>query len=211
MGTRGAWGFVHEGREYLTYNHFDSYPDGLGGDLLRWAAGVTSWDSVRNDVTLLRLVDSQDTPTPDELTSYAASLDSRVSSGDDWYALLRGNQGDPAATLAAGVMIEGNTFPVDSLFCEWAYVFDLDAGTFEVYQGFQTSLPTEGRWAGRPTTEEDAEAYEAHVAWCAENDRDPWIPRTSEYKAVQRVGVWPLDALPSMDDLLAVAAEEAEV
>lgn len=34
MGTRGTWGFVADGDEKLTYNHFDSYPDGLGVDVL---------------------------------------------------------------------------------------------------------------------------------------------------------------------------------
>lgn len=29
-------------------------------------------------------------------------------------------------------------FVKDSLFCEWAYVIDLDAGTFEVFKGFNT-------------------------------------------------------------------------
>jgi hypothetical protein len=75
MGTRGTWGFVLDDREKLTYNHFDSYPDGLGADLLNW---------------------------------------------------LR-----------------------DSLFCEWAYVIDLDNQRFEVYRGFQTAPHEDGRFATR--------------------------------------------------------------
>jgi hypothetical protein len=34
MGTRGTWGFVLDGEEKLTYNHFDSYPDCLGVEVL---------------------------------------------------------------------------------------------------------------------------------------------------------------------------------
>jgi hypothetical protein len=32
-------------------------------------------------------------------------------------------------------------FAADSLFCEWAYVLDLDKGTFEVYEGFNKDKP----------------------------------------------------------------------
>jgi hypothetical protein len=30
MGTLGLFGFVYKGKYYLAYNHFDSYPSGLG-------------------------------------------------------------------------------------------------------------------------------------------------------------------------------------
>ena len=40
-------------------------------------------------------------------------------------------------------------FAADSLFCEWAYVLDLDQGTFEVYEGFnQSPLGIKDRFAG---------------------------------------------------------------
>ena len=34
MGTRGAFGFLVDGETKVTYNHWDSYPSGLGQDLV---------------------------------------------------------------------------------------------------------------------------------------------------------------------------------
>lgn len=34
MGTRGAYGFYKDGQNKLTYNHFDSYPEGLGNTVV---------------------------------------------------------------------------------------------------------------------------------------------------------------------------------
>jgi hypothetical protein len=87
--------------------------------------------------------------------------------------------------LECGYAEHDGDWPLDSLFCEWGYLFDLDAETFEVYKGFQTSYPTKGRWIGRaraPRFEYD----------------------TSEYKAVQRVAVWKLSDLPSTEEVLAL-------
>lgn len=34
MGTSGLFGFVYNGKYYVVYNHYDSYPDGLGQDII---------------------------------------------------------------------------------------------------------------------------------------------------------------------------------
>ena len=42
MGTRGLLGHIIRGRKRATYNHFDSYPSGLGVDLVAFIAELTA-------------------------------------------------------------------------------------------------------------------------------------------------------------------------
>ena len=42
-------------------------------------------------------------------------------------------------------------FAIDSLFCEWAWIIDLDVHTFEAYKGFnKTPVPVGQRFANLP-------------------------------------------------------------
>jgi len=36
MATRGAFGLTHKGQTKMIYNHYDSYPDGLGREFVDW-------------------------------------------------------------------------------------------------------------------------------------------------------------------------------
>jgi hypothetical protein len=206
MGTRGFVGVVVDGNEKLNYQQYDSYPDGVG---VRVLAGLKRMlehpDALLAKARALTVVPDDTKPTPEQVKALTEFTDLGVSeqSTDDWYCLLRGTQGDLELTLAAGFVEDNSGFPLDSLFCEWGYLADLDAQTFEVYQGFQSTVPENGRWAGRPTVEEDKEAHAAHVVWCLDNGRDPWMPKESEYKAVERVACWPLDDLPDEAAFLA--------
>jgi hypothetical protein len=192
MGTRGVIGFVVDGQEKLTYNHFDSYPSGVGYEVLNWLRTLSGskLDEVWDKAKALTLVNADDKPTPGQIEALKTYADQGVSTNqlDDWYVLLRQAQGSLGAFLDAGYAPDSHEFPLDSLFCEWAYVIDFDQIVFEVYKGFQKVQPTEGRW-------KDAERLPNHRG-----------DGPSDYWPVQRVGVWSLERLPDDAEFLALDA-----
>jgi hypothetical protein len=184
MGTRGTWGFVADGDEKLTYNHFDSYPDGLGVDVLdalREKIADAGIGGVREAASALVVVKEDTPPTPEQQEALRRFADQGVSTGslDEWYVLLRNTQGDFKLTLESGVILDGNDFASDSLFCEWGYVVDLDNNVFEVYQGFNHGPDVIGRFASR------------------DGGRGDYLPITL-------VASFPLDDLPNSSDFTKV-------
>ena len=192
MGTRGIIGLVNNDIEKITYNHFDSYPDALGMDVLKWARETDAkdgWDEVREKATALRLVDEQEHLTAEEAIEHALHTDTSVggpstSQTPDWYQALRHLQGNLQGYLDAGVMIDSGTFPLDSLFCEWGYLINLDDSTFEVYQGFQTSPPLAGRWATPERVAEEQKMYDEQQAAHPSDGGDVALPRHRSARGV---------------------------
>jgi hypothetical protein len=157
MGTRGAYGFKADGKYFVTYNHFDSYPSGLGVEILKFLAHVketNGWEDLKNKVNGLKLVKESMTPTSDEIEKYKNVADVKVANQSltDWYCLLRNFQfGDILWAIETGEvahMIDNFEFLKDSLFCEYAYIIDLDNMLLSYYEGSQkepsvTNLPVE--------------------------------------------------------------------
>lgn len=150
MGTRGAYGFRLDRTDKVTYNHFDSYPEGLGLDLLR-ELSACDHSQLAEIARQILLVREDSTPTPEQIAQLSKWADVGVSrqSLDDWYCLLRDAQGklSPWISREVPVMIDSHEFLGDSLFCEWAYIINLDDGTFEVYRGFNKVPTAAGRYA----------------------------------------------------------------
>jgi len=168
MGTRGFVGFNAEGRETITYNHWDSYPEGLGVAVLHFLRTMDAEDEIRYRDAAIRIkhVSNDVPPTRDEIVELIKYSNLSVSEQDasDWYCLLRETHGKPRQILGCGYAEHAPEFPLDSLFCEWGYLIDFDARKLEVYQGFQTRPPTSGRWAGQtrpPRYEGDSGGYHA--------------------------------------------------
>jgi len=150
MATSGAWGFIRNGVEKITYNHSDSYPSGLGVTIMEFVA-ETPIERMIEVADEIILVSNEKRPTPEQIEKCRKWLDEGVSERrpEDWYCLLRGSQGEPKAHLEDGLryMIDNHTFLESSLFCEWAYLINLDTKRLEVYKGYNKSPDAPGRYA----------------------------------------------------------------
>lgn len=175
MGTRGFAGFVVNGEVRASYNHFDSYPTGLGRSVAKAAAEWTRearLSEVRVKAENMRLL-AEDVKVPDP----EAAGD--MSDMNEAFHVYRGQQGDLDAMLWSGVMVTmHSTWPADSLFCEWGWLVNLDTCELEVYAGFQmANVPGLGRFA--------------HL-------RDPDPDSDSEYGPVRHIGTFSLATLATL-------------
>lgn len=191
MGTRGFLGFVIDGTEKITYKHSDAYPSGLGADVLSWLRKA-HLGAARRMAGELRVVDRDSQPTAEDIERLMGYARSHVSTGqlDEWYVLLRGTQGNPAAILDAGVIEDAGEFPMDSVMAEYGYLVDFDAEVFEVYRGFQREPHDKGRFA----------------------DREPFHnPHASQqWHPCALVASFPLADLPTEDEFFAAIDGEEE-
>ena len=143
MGTRGIFGVRINGKDKITYNHFDSDPNWLGKCVVSDIRDVIlpELDKYKQLAEAVELVSQSKHATKAEIEKYNITTkpDLGVSeqSEDDWYCILRELQGCIAGSLQAGVMIDSHKFVKDSLFCEYGYMINFDENTFEVYEGFQ--------------------------------------------------------------------------
>lgn len=165
MSTRGAFGFRIDGVDKITYNHCDSYPDGLGSDVVRWVRKACAPDRIEQTMTEVAGIEmapsGQALATPEHIRRTGRRyINMGVGGGDGigqdsitYYRLLREAQPSHgiAGVVDAGVMIEGAEFMTDSVFCEYAYIVNFDELTVEFYKGFQSKPHSNGRYASLPS------------------------------------------------------------
>lgn len=104
------------------------------------------------------LVDRESTPSPELIKNYKKYTDLCVSEQrhEDWYCLLRKTQGNLFPyNNDLEHMIDSQDFLSDSLFCEWAYIINLDTDTLEAYKGFNKNRSAKGRYARRSVDSND--------------------------------------------------------
>lgn len=115
MSTRGAIGIRFGETDKIAYNHFDSYPEGLGNSFIEWLNGK-SVDELKEVFDNIRLIE--------EHKSYGWN-------GDGFNNEFQ----------------NASDFMFDSLFCEYAYVVNLDTNKLEFYVGFNNNPNANGRYA----------------------------------------------------------------
>ena len=134
MGSRGYITFIADGQRKNAYNHDDSGPAHLGLTVLDWLRDSDP-AQVTADIKKLQLVTEGDPPTEDQLRRLQewSGTERTGSPEEQWYRLLRGAQGDPAAILAVGYSVDDGTGGDDyALGTQWTYTIDADSGTLAV-------------------------------------------------------------------------------
>jgi hypothetical protein len=190
MGTRGVIGVRLEGKDKIAYNHFDSYPSGVGKDIVK-EIKTLGRENLLDGARCLRAIDEDEKPTPQEIARLAPFTDTTVAgcSTTDWYCLLRDCQGSLLKMMQAGLYVAADKFMADSLFCEWGYIVNLDENTFEVYKGFQKKKHRKGRYASMKRGKG---------------------PGANEYYPVALVKAFPLDNIPENWEEIVDPPEEDE-
>lgn len=148
MSTRGCIGFRIDEVDKVTYNHCDSYPGGLGESVLMFIA-TTPIKELKTIAEKIQLVeerdkDGHDVPVdPEHLKRFNKYADPSVGESMDnttvhtYYQLLRDAQGELNAYKEdLDIMIDGKEFLYEGLFCEYAYIINIDTGVLEFYSGF---------------------------------------------------------------------------
>ena len=137
MGTRGLFGFYYNGKLYLSYNHNDSYMDGLGEKLLneiRKAIKNGTFNRWPERIKQLKMVQgfrASIKPTQEDINNLRqyTNRNINVQSDIDRYSLLRGCQESLTSILESGYILTSDT-PRDT---EYKYILNFDTNEFEVY------------------------------------------------------------------------------
>lgn len=157
MGTRGLTCVV-KGKEFkvANYNQWDSYPSGQGVTALNFLSTKLNLALFNEKVSKVKVL--SDEARQDMMVECGAKRGSEwitMDVSDNFkknFPYLHRDCGaeilEFVQNLPEGLALTSQlSFAADSLFCEWAYLIDLDKNTFEVYQGFnKDSLTSDDRF-----------------------------------------------------------------
>lgn len=195
MGTRNLTAVYIDGEYKIAqYGQWDGYPEGQGMTALNFSRTIKeSADraAFAEKVRKCRFI------TKEEIEERNAKIRSgKIKNWTIvWPELSRDTCADILKMVAQsddGLVLQNDLdFAADSLFCEWAWVLDLDAGTFEGYEGFNQA---------NPLTEEDRFFFL--------NDKAEKDHRDKQYHPVKLAAKWSLDNLPTDEDFIAAFKED---
>lgn len=144
MGTRSLIAVYLDGQYRVAqYSQWDGYPSGQG-EVIRQFFAQPDFDMqrFRDRVAQCRFLTD-----PDEIKEIEAKAQARNGLKEAGYPELSRDTGADILQMiylsASPLALHDSiTFVGDSLFCEWAYVIDLDKEVLEVYDGFHNEPTT---------------------------------------------------------------------
>lgn len=183
MGTRHLIAVQLDGEyKVAQYGQFDGYLEGQGKEVLNFLREMNrpKFESALRKCSFMTEQDfdkfKEDTQTKHQQNpSYYWITEYSHLSRDIAAGILKMVQESEGLKLRDSI-----SFAADSLFCEYAYVIDLDKNTFEIFEGFnKTPLSEDERF-------KDAVSDDA----------------SDEYYPVRKVAEYSLDELPSDEDFM---------
>lgn len=154
MGTRHLIAVAIDGEyKVAQYGQWDGYFEGQGVDVLNFLKNV-DYNEFKNQVRNLTWI------TPEDIET--------INDNNNWYKDFPWLSRDAGADILNYVVKNnGNIklknsigFAGDSLFCEYAYVIDLDKDTFEIYAGFnEQPTPVDSRFPSGAAWLEKTDGY----------------------------------------------------
>ena len=122
MSTRGLMGIRKKGETKAQYNHYDSYISGLGKNIIETINNIPKKDRLK------KLNDTFDNIV-------------LVKETDENYKALHAYQGNLQAYLnGLNIMIDNYNFIFDTLFCEYAYIINLDTNALDITFGWRDRI-----------------------------------------------------------------------
>lgn len=156
MRTQGLWGFRKNGEDLLTYNDKNACPERLGGEICSFVREMSD-EEMEKLVSILKPVSRNDTANPADIY-LCKQLKTAVGKETTYYWLLQETQENfafyeglvknPPSFMKGKKMpfIKDNTFILNSLYCEYAYILNLDKKCLEFWVGFQEKPDPKNRY-----------------------------------------------------------------
>jgi hypothetical protein len=153
MGTRHLIAVVVDDEmKVAQYGQWDGYLDGQGRDVVKFLTKLSSLARFKEQVRQCTFIDDEEVEKRWKSVGAKdgmATMDQSAKFNETWPELHR----DTGAKILDLIMAkprgltDSSSFAADSLFCEFAYVIDLDNGELEIYGGFVTEGHAEGRFS----------------------------------------------------------------
>lgn len=150
MGTKGLVGHILDGERRGIYNYIDSYPSALGMNVLSLVAELNrdhGWDNLRGKLLTISMVDPEGTPDKKAVDIYGLRFRAGLVSAnvrETWSGLLWGLRGvDCYRRILSGELHhfpDAYRFIHEPLFCEYAYIMDLDGMKLDLFTGLQGGI-----------------------------------------------------------------------
>lgn len=156
MGTRHLTVVVLNKKiKVAQYGQWDGYPDGQGKTIMNFISKKMDLRKFKKAVSECTFITAETWDTKMKAVGVEPGQEWMTSQQSDEFAKLNPQLSrDVGGSILEMIQNKGarelqnqTDFAADSLFCEYAYVVDLDNKVLEVYKGFNTSGKAKGRFA----------------------------------------------------------------